>query len=75
MVTGTVRPWITGNNSNINSADVQKSYNGEDNTLQANIQITGINGQQIAIDAASESFDEPLTMEELIVIVDPFLVA
>jgi hypothetical protein len=67
-------PWITGNLSNINSPDVQKSYDGEENTLQANIQITGINGQQIDVDAATESFDEPLTMADVLVIANPFLV-
>ncbi len=42
--------------------------------MQANIQITNINGTGITADAASESFDEPLTAAQVLVIVDPFIV-
>jgi hypothetical protein len=73
-VSGTPKPWITGNMSNIASPAVQASYNGEDNTTQAGIQIVGIGGQAISADAASEAFDEPLTMAEVLAIVDPFIV-
>ena len=74
LIVGTVKPWIVGNNSNINSPDVQKSYDGEDNTLQASIQITGINGQQIIVSDATASFDEPLTMAQVLAIADPFII-
>ncbi len=74
QTTGIIKPWVTGMESNINSPDVQKSYTGDDNTLQANIQITDINGQQVNFRAASESFDEPLTVKEVLEIVDPFII-
>ena len=70
----TAKPWIRQNNSEIGSAAVQASYNGEENTTQATIQITGINGQSIVTaDAASESFDEGLTKPQVLAIVGPFI--
>jgi hypothetical protein len=74
FVVGDVKPWIEGNQSNIASPAVQPSYNGENVTTQANVAITNINGQAIDADAASASFDEPLTKEEVLAIVDPFIV-
>lgn len=71
---GNLQPWITGNMSGINSELVQPSYNGEENTMQASVEITGINGFEISSDAASEAFDEPLTPEEVLAIVDGFIV-
>lgn len=71
---GNVKPWITGNQSGINSSAVQPSYNGEDNTMQAGVEIVNINGFTITTDAASESFDEPLTAEQVLMIVDGFIV-
>ena len=77
------KPWITRDLSGINSSDVQASYVGEEttlqgpvspSTLQGTIQITGINGLPITADAASESFDEPLFMAQVLKIVDPFIV-
>ena len=69
-----VKPWITGNQSGIASTAVQASYDGEENTVQATIQIVGINGQAISTTDASEAFDEPLTMAQVLAIVDPFIV-
>lgn len=80
LVAGTVKPWITTNQSNIESGSatvnalIQKSYNGEENTTQATIQIVNINGKSISTNAASEAFDEPLTKEQVLDIVSPFIV-
>lgn len=79
LVSGTVKPWITWAQSGIDTgsaaanAAVQKSYAGEELTVQAGANIVGIGGNSF-IDgaAASESFDEPLTMEQVIDIVTPF---
>jgi hypothetical protein len=60
--------------SGIDSELVQPSYNGEENTEQATIQITNINGFDISADSASEAFDEPLTAEQVLAIVDGFIV-
>ncbi len=70
---GNVKPWITGKMSNINSAAVQPSYNGEDNTNQAGIDIVNINGFPITMDAATEAFDEGLTKAQVLAIVGPFI--
>lgn len=69
-----VKPWITGKQSGIGSAAVQASYDGEEITTQAMISIVNINNQTISADAASEAFDEPLTMAQVLAIVDPFIV-
>jgi rubrerythrin len=69
---GDVKPWITGKNTGIGSV-VQASYNGEEITMQAGIEITNINNTNVNADAASEAFDEPLSMQEVLAIVTPFL--
>lgn len=71
---GDVKPWITGKDTGI-GAIVQSSYNGEEITSQAGIEIVNINGTGISANAASEAFDEPLTKEQVLMIVDPFIVA
>ncbi|MEP7081239.1 MAG: ferritin-like domain-containing protein, partial [Ginsengibacter sp.] len=67
-----LQPWITLNQSGIASAAVQPSYDGEELTTQAGVNIVNINGFTIAAEEASEAFDEPLTKEEVVSIVTPF---
>ncbi|MGV3705585.1 MAG: ferritin-like domain-containing protein [Arcticibacter sp.] len=67
-----VKPWITLNQTGIGSA-VDNVYAGEENTQQAKVQIVNINGSSVSASAASESFDEPLTQEQVLAIVGPFL--
>jgi len=69
-----VKPWITGKDNGIGLAAVQASYDGEELDTQAGVKITGINGQAITFNAATEAFDEPLTMAQVLAIVDPFIV-
>lgn len=69
----TVKPWITGKDSGI-GAIVQASYDGEENTKQATVEIVNINGMAISANAATEAFDEPLTKAQVLAIIDPFLV-
>lgn len=71
----TVKPWITLADTGCIGAAVQGNYAGEDNTVQAGIQIVGINGYHISADAASECFDEPLTMDQVVALVTPFFAA
>ncbi len=72
-----LKPWITLNQSGIaapyNTA-VQPSYNGEELTTQAGVNIINIGGQTISAEAASEAFDEPLTDAQVLAIVDAFIV-
>ncbi len=69
-----IRPWITLNQTGINGPDVQKAYDGEQNTTQAATEIININGFQIDDKLASEAFDEPLTMDEVAKFVAPFVI-
>jgi hypothetical protein len=70
-----VKPWITGKHTGEIGALVQANYNGEELTKQAGIEIININGKQIDFNNATESFDEPLTKEEVIALVKGFLAA
>jgi hypothetical protein len=74
MIRGaSIKPWITGKESVIGAA-AQLSYEGEELSTQGGISITEINGLPITLGAASESFDEPLTREQTLTIIDPFFV-
>ncbi len=68
----TLKPWITGKETGIGAA-VQASYNGEENTNQAGVEIVNISGFAIPAAAASEAFDEPLTKAQVLAIVGPFI--
>jgi len=68
------KPYITGGNDTGISA-VNGNYGGatpESNVSQAGITITGINGQAITVNAATEAFDEALTAAEVLALVAPF---
>jgi hypothetical protein len=69
-----VKPWITGVKSGIPGSAAIPIYSGEDNTNQGGVTITGLTGSGVTIsaDAATESFDEILTHDEVIAIVTPF---
>lgn len=52
-------------------------YEGEDNTTQAGVNITTLPNLPSGIDvtaAATEAFDEPLTKEQVVAIVQPFFI-
>jgi hypothetical protein len=65
-----IKPWITLNNAGGLPAAI---YAGEEATAQSGISIININGQTISANAASEAFDEPLTKDQVLAIVQPFL--
>ncbi len=69
-----IRPWITGDSTSGIGSAVQASYAGEGNCVQLGIEIQNINGYDISYDDASEAFDEPLTMDAVLAIVDPFII-
>lgn len=73
LMNTSIKPWITGKDTAGIGAAVQVSYDGEENTSQAGINIININGQSISSAAASESFDEPLSKDQVLAIVTPFL--
>ena len=67
-----VKPWITGKSTSGIGSSVQSSYDGEENVTQLGIDVTNLPGVTGA--SATEAFDEPLTMEQVLAIVDPFIV-
>ena len=69
------KPWITLKSVGALPAAVQASYNGEEATMQGTVNITSLPGASgtVSADAASEAFDEPLTMAAVLAIVDPFI--
>lgn len=77
-----ISPWITGsasvsNDTGIGSA-VDGNYAGENNILQANIDITTLpsaSGSSTAFNIACEAFDEPLDMATVLNLVAPFFVS
>ncbi|GAC1423708.1 MAG: ferritin-like domain-containing protein [Flavisolibacter sp.] len=67
-----VKPWVTNADTG-GVPSIAAVYAGEDNTTQAGVQIVGINGMSISMSAATEAFDEPLTKDQVLNIVKPFI--
>ena len=68
-----VKPWITGKDLGGLPAATAAIYAGEENTTQGGVEITNINGMSISMDDATEAFDEPLTEQQVLAIVGPFI--
>jgi hypothetical protein len=70
--------WIVGNDRGGLPVQAQGSYDGEDNTMQAGFNSATVNngsaGPAIPSGAGSESFDEPLTTEQVVTIANIFIV-
>ena len=62
--------WITNATTDIPGRAAV--YAGDDNVVQLGIDVTTIT--TVARNDVTESFDEPLTMAEVLAIVDPFIV-
>lgn len=62
--------WIIGNDSGGLPAEAQASYNGEENTMQAGYNTASLFGTN----AGTESFDEPLTTQQVVTIANLFIV-
>lgn len=58
-----LKPWIAyaANGNDTGITQVNAVYAGEQNTMIAGVEITGINGTQVSQTQAAESFDEFLT--------------
>ncbi|WP_270087660.1 ferritin-like domain-containing protein [Sphingobacterium sp. SYP-B4668] len=69
------KPWITGANDSGIGAVVDPVYAGEDNKMQATVDITTLNGigGKISANAATQSFDEPLTATAVLDIAKLFI--
>ena len=71
--------WITLNLRGTGMPEAtQPVYDGEENVTQAGINISTLpgaaSGSTIGANQASEAFDEPLTKQQVLQIVDPFIV-
>lgn len=66
-----LKSYVTGGND-AGTPLVDANYAGENNTIQAGINIVNINGQNISANAATEAFDEPLTVAQVLALVAPF---
>lgn len=70
-----IKPWITDNNRDIPNNFTQRTYNSESIHIQANIDLTNINGYTITREQVTQAFDEPLLEADLDIIMQPFIVA
>jgi hypothetical protein len=62
--------WITRNLTDI--PGTAASYAGEENTVHGGVDVTAVTS--VGLDEVTEAFDEPLTMAQVLAIVDPFIV-
>ncbi|HPH85840.1 MAG TPA: ferritin-like domain-containing protein [Ferruginibacter sp.] len=72
-----LKPWIDLKQSGIDApfnTAVQSSYDGEEITSQGGVNLLTVGGMSFTAVAASAAFDEPLTMAQVLAIVDPFIV-
>ncbi|WP_437918161.1 ferritin-like domain-containing protein [Sphingobacterium sp. LRF_L2] len=69
------KPWITGANDSGIGAAVDPVYAGEDNKVQAGIDITSLNSVsgKLSVEAATQAFDEPLAATEVLAIAGLFI--
>ncbi|MGF6845545.1 hypothetical protein QFZ51_000780 [Chitinophaga sp. W3I9] len=67
-----LKPWITLNQSGIATTAVNPSYAGEELTMQAGVDIAALGGN-IGANSASEAFDEPLSMAQVLPIASLFI--
>lgn len=68
-----IKGWITNAESD---GAPQASYVGEDNTVHAGLDVKTIPSlANMSMEAITEAFDEPLTMNEVIAIVKPFIIS
>lgn len=72
-----LKPWITEKSTGGIGAAVQATYNGEENTNQGGVNIAGLKrltgSVSTSTDIATEAFDEPLTMAQVLAIAKPFI--
>ena len=65
------KEWITGNSRGSLPPQAQPIYDGEENTVQGGIDFKGAGGTPA--DAASQTFDEPLTRAQVLSVVSLFI--
>jgi hypothetical protein len=66
-------PWVVGTEPNSIVGEIKKAYQNEDNTTQLKINTVGINGFAISFNAATSSFDEPMSDADAKIFMTPFI--
>jgi hypothetical protein len=69
-----IKPWVMNNSTELIDPSLAKQYTHENSTIQNGIEITGLNGEKISAEAARSAFDEPLRKDEVLKLIDPFLI-
>ncbi len=65
--------WIVGNSREDLPAFTQGIYDGEQNTVHAGADAAALGANNGGVNAVTEAFDEPLTKDQVVAIVTPFL--
>lgn len=65
--------WITGSDRGTLPPATQAVYAGEDNTTHAGVNASTLGANAGGVAAVTEAFDEPLTKDQVLAIVAPFL--
>lgn len=65
--------WITGNSRDDLPAFTQGIYDGEDNTTHVGVDISGLGAGNGGTAGVTEAYDEPLTKDQVLAIVGPFI--
>lgn len=68
-----VKPWIIGNDNTVGTP-YEAIYKGEDGPTQVLFNLNNINGEEVG-DAATSSFDEPMSKEDVLKIAGMFIVS
>ncbi len=64
--------WIPGAQAGAPAA-VAATYAGEDNVMQGGVDVTTLVPATVSREDVTEAYDEPLTMAQVLAIVDPFI--
>ncbi|MEP7001482.1 MAG: ferritin-like domain-containing protein [bacterium] len=68
-----LKGWITGNSRDDLPAFLQGAYVGEENVTQLSVNVSTLATSSVSKNSATEAFDEPLTMAQVMAMVTPFL--
>ncbi len=68
-----LKAWISNNSRDDLPPFTQPIYDGEDNRIQAGIDITALGSGNGGNAGVTEAFDEPLTKDQVTAIIKPFL--
>lgn len=68
-----LKGWVTGNSRDDLPAFLQAAYIGEENVTQLSVNVSTLATSTVGANSATEAFDEPLTMAQVMAIITPFL--